>query len=157
MRQAGVSKRTMYIYFPTKNDLIVAVLEFYRINYERGLKDLLVRNDLSNREKIVAIFEDAGNWFSNKQFHGCLAVNAMGEFSGKDHDIENACRVFKTWELDVFRELTKELPVMYPNDLAFKLLVLHEGMGAIAQVMKQPCPIDIKQMVNDLLDCDRVA
>ena len=97
------------------------------------------------------------NWFANKQFHGCLAVNAMGEFYGKDPAIENACRVFKTWELDVFRELTKELPVMYPNDLAFKLLVLLEGMGAIAQVMKQPCPIDIKQMVNDLLDCDGVT
>jgi AcrR family transcriptional regulator len=157
MRQASVSKRTMYIYFPTKNDLIVAVLEFYRANYEQGLTELLVRNDLSNREKIIAIFEDAGNWFENRQFHGCLAVNAMGEFSGKDHKIENACLVFKTWELDVFRKLTKELPVMYPNDLAFKLLVLLEGMGAIAQVMKQPCPIDIKQMVNDLMDGHCVA
>ena len=157
MRQANVSKRTMYIYFPTKNDLIVAVLEFYRANYEQGLTDLLARNDLSNREKIIAIFEDAGNWFENRQFHGCLAVNAMGEFSGKDPKIENACRDFKTWELDVFRELTKGLPVMYPNDLAFKLLVLLEGMGAIAQVMKQPCPIDIKQMVNDLMDFHCVA
>ncbi|MEI6066858.1 MAG: TetR/AcrR family transcriptional regulator [Methylococcaceae bacterium] len=157
MRQANVSKRTMYIYFPTKNDLIVAVLEFYRANYEQGLTDLLARNDLSNREKIIAIFEDAGNWFENRQFHGCLAVNAMGEFSGKDPKIENACRVFKTWELDVFRKLTKGLPVMYPNDLAFKLLVLLEGMGAIAQVMKQPCPIDIRQMVNDLMDGHCVA
>ena len=157
MRQANVSKRTMYIYFPTKNDLIVAVLEFYRANYEQGLTDLLARNDLSNREKIITIFEDAGNWFENRQFHGCLAVNAMGEFSGKDPKIENACRDFKTWELDVFRELTKGLPVMYPNDLAFKLLVLLEGMGAIAQVMKQPCPIDIKQMVNDLMDGHCVA
>ena len=157
MRQANVSKRTMYIYFPTKNDLIVAVLEFYRANYEQGLTDLLARNDLSNREKIIAIFEDAGNWFENRQFHGCLAVNAMGEFSGKDPKIENACRDFKTWELDVFRKLTKGLPVMYPNDLAFKLLVLLEGMGAIAQVMRQPCPIDIKQMVNDLMDCHCVA
>jgi len=157
MRQANVSKRTMYIYFPTKNDLIVAVLEFYRANYDQDLTDLLARNDLSSREKIIAIFEDAGNWFENRQFHGCLAVNAMGEFSGKDPKIENACRDFKTWELDVFRKLTKGLPVMYPNDLAFKLLVLLEGMGAIAQVMKQPCPIDIKQMVNDLMDCHCVA
>jgi AcrR family transcriptional regulator len=158
MRQSHVSKRTMYIYFPTKNDLIVAVLEFYRANYERSLSDLLARNDLSSREKIVAIFEDAAfNWFANSQFHGCLAVNAMGEFAGKDPNIENACLEFKTWELDVFRELTKGLPVMNPHDLAFKLLVLLEGMGAIALVMKQPCPIDIKQMVNDLIDCHCVA
>ena len=74
----------MYVYFPAKNDLIVAVLEFYRANYERSLSDLLARNDLSSREKIVAIFEDAArNWFANSQFHGCLAVNAMGEFAGK--------------------------------------------------------------------------
>ena len=157
MRQANVSKRTMYIYFPTKNDLIVAVLEFYRANYERSLSDLLARNDLSSHEKIVAIFEDAGNWFADRQFHGCLAVNAMGEFAGKDPNIENACLEFKTWELDVFRELTKGLPVMNPHDLAFKLLVLLEGMGAIALVMKQPCPIDIKQMVNDLIDCQCVV
>jgi len=30
---------------------------------------------------------------------------------------------------------------------------LLEGMGAIDLVMKQHCPIDIKQMVNDLIDC----
>ncbi len=152
MRQAGVSKRTMYIYFPTKNDLIVAVLEFYRINYERGLKDLLARNDLSNREKILAIFDDAANWFGDAQFHGCLAVNAMGEFAGKDPAIEQACHVFKAWELGVFDKLTDDLQVNNPKDLAYELLVLLEGIGAIAQVLKQPCPIDLRQMVNRLLD-----
>ena len=152
MRQANVSKRTMYIYFPTKNDLIVATLEFYRTNYEYGLSDLLIRNDLSSREKILMIFEDAGEWFGNTHFHGCLAVNAMGEFAGKNRAIEQACHEFKAWELNVFRELTKEMPVKCSDDLAFKLLILLEGLGAIAHVMRQPCPVDIKQLVNDLID-----
>jgi len=152
MHQANVSKRTMYVYFPTKNDLIVATLDYYRSDYERKLQELLTRSDLNSREKIMAIFEDAGNWFDNQQFHGCLAVNAMGEFVGKDANIENACRVFKAWELSVFQELTKDLPVINPNELSFKLLVLLEGIGAIAQVMRQSCPIDIKRMVNDLID-----
>ena len=152
MQQSKVSKRTMYIYFPTKNDLIVAVLEFYHANYERKLNDFLTRTDLNSRDKIMAIFDDAKTWFGDKHFHGCLAVNAMGEFDGKDPHIENVCRAFKTWELGVFQELTKDLPVQSPQDLAFKLLVLLEGLGAIAQVMKQPCPIDIQPMVNDLID-----
>jgi len=152
MHQSKVSKRTMYIYFPTKHDLIVAVLEFYRADYERKLNGLLTRQDLNSREKILAIFEDAGNWFGDSQFHGCLAVNAMGEFAGKDPKIENACLVFKTWELAVFQGLTKELPVTDPDGLGFKLLLLLEGMGAIAQVMKQPCPVDIITMVNTLIN-----
>ena len=155
--QANVSRRTMYVYFPTKNDLIVAVLGYYRDNYEQGLNALLSRGDLNSREKIIAIFVDSTSWFENKQFYGCLAVNAMGEFSGKDPQIEKACSVFKTWELDVFRELVQELAVKNPDELAFKLLVLIEGIGAIAHVMKQPCPIDITQMVNNLLDVHCVA
>jgi AcrR family transcriptional regulator len=157
MRQAGVSKRTMYIYFPTKNDLIVAVLELYRSNYEQSLNGLLTSEDLNNREKILAIFDDARNWFGDAQHHGCLAVNAMGEFAGKDPAIETACRVFKTWELGIFRELVKDIPVDAPDDLAFKLMLLLEGMGAVAHVMGQPCPIDIAQMVNELIDSHRSA
>jgi AcrR family transcriptional regulator len=40
MHESKVSKRTMYVYFPTKNDLIVAVLEFYRADYERKFNDV---------------------------------------------------------------------------------------------------------------------
>lgn len=152
MRQANVSKRTMYIYFPTKNELIVAVLEYYRSNYEQNLSQLLGRNDLTSREKILALFDSAGGWFTDVNFHGCLAVNAMGEFAGKDPDIEQACRLFKAWELGVFRALTKDIHANNPENLAYKLLVLLEGMCAIAQVLKQPCPVDIRQMVNELID-----
>jgi hypothetical protein len=128
------------------------VLELYRSNYEQSLSGLLTRTDLTSREKIVAIFDDARNWFGDAQHHGCLAVNAMGEFAGKDPAIENACRAFKTWELGVFRELVKDIPVDAPDDLAFKLLLLLEGMGAVAHVLRQPCPIDITQMVSGLID-----
>lgn len=152
MQQSKVSKRTMYIYFPTKNELIAAVLAHYRTDYERNLRALLSREGLDSRGKILAIFTEAETWFGNDSFHGCLAVNAMGEFAGKDPAIETACRVFKDWELGVFQELTQDLPVINPHDLAFELLILIEGLGAIAHVIKQPCPINIQQMVNALID-----
>lgn len=154
MRRACVSKRTLYIYFPTKNELIVAVLDYYRSEYERKLSQLLTRADLDSRGKILAIFDDASLWFTDNHFHGCLAVNAMGEFSGKDTAIEQACRLFKAWELGVLRALTKDIHARNSEQLAYKLLVLLEGMGAIAQVLKQPCPVNIRQMVNALIDGD---
>jgi AcrR family transcriptional regulator len=157
MRQANVSKRTMYIYFPTKNELIVAVLEHYRNEYERNIAQLLARTDIDSRGKILAIFDGASRWFSDSEFHGCLAVNAMGEFAGKDSAIEQACQLFKAYELGVFRALTKDIPAQKPEELAYKLLVLLEGMCAIAQVLRQPCPVDIRQMINTLIDGECVG
>ena len=152
MRTANISKRTLYKYFPTKNDLIVAVLKNYHMSYQKSLSLILERNDISGKDKILAIFEDAKGWFDNPAFYGCLAVNAMGEFSGKAQDIEDSCKHFKQWELEVLRTLAKDAQAIQPDDLAFKLFLLLEGMSSAAQVLKRPCPIDITKMVDELIE-----
>ncbi len=151
MRTAKVSKRTLYKYFPSKNDLIVAVLEHYRLTYKKHLQTLLEHDDMSSQEKIVAIFDDAMSWFDDINFHGCLAVNAMGEFSGKDQSIENACIDFKRWEIEVLRNLTKDFDNKDPEGLAHKLFVLLEGMSAIAQVSKGNYPVDMTEMATEII------
>ena len=153
MREAGVSKRTLYKYFHTKNELIVAVLEYYQTSYQEHLDDLLAEViSATAREKILLIFDDANSWFDDINFHGCLAVNAMGEFSGKDQAIEIACINFKHWEIDVFSGLTKQLDVDKPIELAYKLFVILEGMSSIAQVTKGNCPVDMRIMAEQLID-----
>lgn len=151
MQTAKVSKRTLYKYFPTKNDLIAAVLNHYRVGYEQYLDQILSRPDLTSHEKILAIFEDAKGWFVDSQFHGCLAVNAMGEFSGKNTTIEQACMHFKRWEIDTLKGLTKDLDAHQPDELAYKLFVLLEGMSSIAQVTKGRCPIDMTELANEVI------
>ena len=118
MRQSKVSKRTLYKYFPSKNELIVEVLEHYRTTYKDHLNTLLQQKDRNSRDKILAIFDDAKLWFEDINFHGCLAVNAMGEFSGKNQAIEHSCISFKQWELEMLSNLTKDMDVKNPDDLA---------------------------------------
>jgi AcrR family transcriptional regulator len=152
MQTASVSKRTLYKYFPTKNDLIVAVLDYYRTTYAEHLNQILHQKDNSSREKILAIFEDAKQWFEDINFHGCLAVNAMGEFSDKDQAIENSCIRFKRWEIEVLQTLSKDIDSKQPDELAYKLFVLLEGMSSIAQVTKGTCPVDMTAMVNEIIE-----
>lgn len=152
MQTANVSKRTLYKYFPTKNDLIVAVLDHYRTTYAEYLNQILNQKDNSSREKILAIFEDAKQWFEDINFHGCLAVNAMGEFSGKDQAIENSCIRFKRWEIEVLQTLSKDIDSKQPDELAYKLFVLLEGMSSIAQVTKGTCPVDMTAMANEIIE-----
>lgn len=152
MRQAKVSKRTLYKYFPAKNDLIVAVLAHYQTTYKHHLTSLLEQPGKDSREKILAIFTDAMNWFSDTNFHGCLAVNAMSEFSGKDQSIENSCIEFKRWEIEILCNLTKEIDTKQPEQLAHKLFVLLEGMSSIAQVTKGTYPVDMIKMADEIID-----
>ena len=87
----------------------------------------MARQDKTSREKILIIFEDAKQWFGDAGFHGCLAVwlsgclavNAMGEFSGKDRAIEDSCTRFKRWKLDVLCALTKALSSLTVGDHVF--------------------------------------
>ena len=152
MRNANVSKRTMYKYFPSKNDLIVAVLDYYRSTYKDHLQLLLDHDGMNNQEKILAIFDDAMGWFEETNFHGCLAVNAMAEFAGKDQAIEDSCLCFKRWEIEVLSNLTKELDANSPDELAYKLFVLLEGMSAIAQVVRGVYPVDMTKMANEVIE-----
>jgi AcrR family transcriptional regulator len=152
IQTANVSKRTLYKYFSTKNELIVAVLEYYHKTYKERLHALLDDEEMDSRDKISAIFEDAKSWFGNSNFHGCLAVNAMGEFSGKDQAIENSCICFKRWEIDLLHTLTKDIDKKKPDQLAHKLFVLLEGMSAIAQVSNGDYPVNMVEMANEIID-----
>lgn len=152
MREAAVSKRTLYKYFPTKSDLIVAVLAYYRASYQQHIDALLANEAESSRDKIRAIFADADSWFGDINFHGCLAVNAMAEFSGKDEAIETSCQHFKRWEISLMTELCRAMGADRAEQLAYKLFVLLEGMSAIALVNKGPCPVDMGSMADDIIE-----
>lgn len=152
MREAAVSKRTLYKYFPTKNELIVAVLQYYRTTYQQHMDALLESNAESAGAKIRAIFADAETWFGDVNFHGCLAVNAMGEFAGKDRAIESACRQFKQWEMGVLTELCQAIGARKADQLAYKLFVLLEGMSAVAQVNQGSSPVDMVAMADSIID-----
>ncbi|MGR9087869.1 MAG: TetR/AcrR family transcriptional regulator [Gammaproteobacteria bacterium] len=152
MREAGVSKRTMYKYFPTKNELIVAVLAHYRASYQQHMDELLGDEAQGPREKILAIFDDAATWFGDVNFHGCLAVNAMSEFAGKDEAVEEACLQFKQWERGVIEQLCISLGAHEPSVLAYKLFVLLEGMSAIASIDKAKSSVNITAVAEQLVD-----
>lgn len=91
-------------------------------------------------------------WFHDANFHGCLAVNAMGEFSGKDPAIEKICVEFKQWEINILRQLTKDFDDKRPDELAHKLFVLLEGMSAIAQANKSPFTINMADMADEVIE-----
>src|SRR5580700_6124857 len=74
--EIGISKRTLYNHFPSKNALISAYLE-RRFVQPRA-------SDKPPAEQILATFDSLERRFSARDFRGCPFVNAVAEMGAED-------------------------------------------------------------------------
>src|SRR6185312_2311989 len=76
--EADIAKMTMYRHFPSKDELIVEVLEHRAHRFERQL-DRLAREVATPEQKIGKILDWHERWFDSADFHGCLFAHALAE------------------------------------------------------------------------------
>src|SRR6201985_1453475 len=101
--EIGISKRTLYNHFPSKDALIAAYLE-RRFARRRP-------SDKSPVEQILATFDSLERRFSAKDFRGCPFVNAVAELGPKDRAVKTNASAFKESRRQWFCELPPELNV----------------------------------------------
>jgi AcrR family transcriptional regulator len=93
--EADVAKMTMYRHFPSKDGLIVEVLDYRARRFEHQL-DHLAEQAAEPEQKITTIFGWYGRWFGAPDFHGCLFAHALAEFGEPDHPYSKPCPLRRT-------------------------------------------------------------
>jgi AcrR family transcriptional regulator len=73
--ESGVAKKTFYRYFPSKDDLIVAFLEFRHGNWMAWFRDALARHGGTLNALVPALAE----WFGSESYRGCAFINSVVE------------------------------------------------------------------------------
>jgi len=86
MAGTGISKRTLYKYFPSKEHLIEAVLTKYAAAVDDMFAPALARA-ADPRGQIHAIFDVRREAMDGHTCQGCLAMKAAGEYAGKHEGI----------------------------------------------------------------------
>ena len=128
--EAGVSKRTLYNYYPTKDDLIAAYLTA-RFRH-------VPPSDAPAREQILAYFDRLERVFADGGFRGCPYVNAVTELGDRKHAATGIAVQFKEQRLLWYRSLLERMAVRNPGGLATQLQLLVEGAIASALVRDDP-------------------
>jgi AcrR family transcriptional regulator len=123
--EIGISKRTLYNYFPSKEDLIVAYLS-------RHLRPI-EESDLSPAEQILDDFDRLERAMRRDGYRGCPFVNAVAELADPTHAAHQIAIVHKDKRRTLFRNLLVRLDVADPDGLATQLIIL--GEGAVAQAL----------------------
>lgn len=135
---AGVSKKTLYSHFRSKDELILAVLRDYDGRFRNDFMRQVERAASTPQDRLVALFDVAEHWFCGDRFYGCMFINAIAEYAQKQSAIRTACQEFKRLLRTYMQELAEQAGAAHPSDLADELALLLEGATVTAQVSAQP-------------------
>jgi AcrR family transcriptional regulator len=142
LAEAGVSRKTLYNHFASKDELIVATLETYGGEFLRDFRFEVEAATDDPRARLLAIFDVAQRWFAAGDFHGCLFINAVGEFSESDSPVRRVARHFKRDFRHLLGDWARAAGVGDADDLADQLALLVEGAIVTAQVSGRPGAAD---------------
>ena len=128
--EIGISKRTLYNHFPSKDALISAYLE------RRFVQPL--PSDKPPAEQILGTFDSLERRFSARDFRGCPFVNAVAELGTEDQSVRKIAIAFKESRRLWFRNLLLQLGVADAEGLATQLALLVDGSIAQDLVRNDP-------------------
>ncbi len=128
--EIGISKRTLYNHFPSKDELIAAYLQ-------RRFTPA-PPSDKPPVEQILGTFDRLERGFASKGFRGCPFVNAVAELGTEDQSVKKIAIAFKESRRIWFRDLLRQLGVADAEGLATQLTLLVDG--SIAQDLVRDDP-----------------
>jgi AcrR family transcriptional regulator len=154
--EAEVAKMTMYRHFPSKDELIVEVLDYRARRFERQL-DGLAQEGITPEQKIGKIFDWHRRWFRRADFHGCLFAHALAEFGDPEHPVFKAvARQKNGLRLRMQSILRDMMPRGRAESAAAALLMLIEGATLMAQMGQADAAIrDARKAAFDIIAASR--
>lgn len=128
--EIGISKRTLYNHFPSKDALIAAYLT-------RRFRPIHP-SEKAPLEQILGTFDSLERRFSGGKFRGCPFVNAVAEVGNDDRAVKKLAVDFKQSRRDWFRDLLRQLGAGDAESLAIQLQILVDGAIALNLVSGDP-------------------
>ena len=128
--EIGISKRTLYNHFPSKDELILAYLSRHFLEPKTSDRPLL--------EQILRYFDWLERWFATDTFRGCPFVNAVAELGDPTHPGTQMAVAYKERRRLWLRDALTQLNVEDPDTLATQVAILVEGAIIAALVRGDP-------------------
>ncbi|XRQ03507.1 TetR/AcrR family transcriptional regulator [Actinomadura welshii] len=138
--EAGVTKKTVYDRFGSKDALILAYLRT-RDERWRDFTTGRLAAVPDARERVLATFDALGEWLRTESGRGCSMVNAVAELPDPGHPVHAVAAEQKAWIRDLYAGLIRAADLTggatgdaardgaggAAGALADQLLILHEG------------------------------
>lgn len=122
---AGVTKKTLYDRFGSKEALVLAYLQAREARWREHLLAALAERPEPGVDRVLTVFDAAESWSTANSPRGCSAVNARAETT--DGAVLTEVEREKAWQLGLLVDLCREAGARSPEDTARTLMLLYEG------------------------------
>lgn len=135
VKAAGTTKMSLYKYFPSKDDLVLAHLdrsrEAMRLRLLQGIS-----NFTSPKDKLLAIFDVFMELQADPSFRGCPFINAAAEFAEEGGPVQQAAAAYSASFRKLLADLAEQAGVLQAEELAGHLSMLIAGAMVKEQMQK---------------------
>lgn len=135
--ESGVTKRTLYDRFGSKDALVAAYLRA-RDERWRARVTAAVEAQTDPVRRALAPFAVLADWVAEGTSRGCAFVNAFAELDEPDHPGRAVIADEKSWLRALVTGELARTGVADPEGLALQLLLLHEGALVAYAVAAEP-------------------
>jgi AcrR family transcriptional regulator len=150
-KAAGVSKKSMYQLFRSKDELIAESLASHGPAYQQMLEPG-PEDGTAPRERILAVFERQDRLMTAGGFLGCPFISTAVELKNPEHPGSVVARHFKQRLTDFLQAELVAAGVDDPQTLAVQLTMVFDGASARAVVRAQALAGVGVTMAASLLD-----
>ena len=131
--KSGVTKRTLYKHFISKEGLIEAVLSRHQSQVMDRIRHRVSEIEVTGGERLLACFDLYQEWFSKPYFAGCIFIKTLNEFQQRSDRLFAIAARAKSEMRDYLTGIAEEAGVSDPEHLAEQLQIILEGSIVVAQ------------------------
>ena len=125
--EAAVAKTSLYRYFPTKDDLIVAFLEREDLEFWAQWDGVAAQFADDPAGELDAHMRWIGERLARSNYRGCPQINVAAEFAEHDHPAREVSRRHMQALRSRLHDIARRLDVPRPKVLGAQLAVLVNG------------------------------
>jgi AcrR family transcriptional regulator len=141
--EAGVAKMSLYNHFPSKDDLILAVLKYREVSTLEFFRSAMDRHGRMAKSPLRAFFAALKDYFESAGFRGCPFQNAAIELADPAHPGTAFARGHKQRFGEFLRGLVEESIGKAAAKVAPAVSLLVEGAIVTAVVQRDPGAADV--------------
>lgn len=159
---SGIAKKTLYNHFKSKEDLLLATLQYRDDIYCDWLQTELDQA-VTGISKIETLFDSMNHWFNDRiealaPFHGCFFINVSAEYGGFENPINDYCKRHKSRIKNMIEDACKTLPYDEKKikSVVEMICLLKEGAIVLARIEGDKkaalrAKLAIKEYANNLI------
>lgn len=149
--ESGVAKSTMYVHFPSKDELAAAYLRRTDTSWRGKLRAAAEAAGDNPADQLVGLFDAVATAYTEHGFHGCPFINAAAESEAgtAPHAVTVAHKqAVRAW----VRDLATAAGARDPERLALQLTLLVDGTLAAGKLEQDPAmPVAARAAAGELV------